>query len=306
MGSGRWDSDAWASYTRSHVAGRSKSEVFSSRSMSDDFDPKNIKLRESRDSDDNPNATPIIIGGDVTGSMGSLAHEFMRGRLHTMATDVYDRKPVTDPHIMFMAIGDADHDSAPLQVTQWEADIRIAEQLQKIYLEQGGGANSYESYHLPWYFAATRTSMDSFEKRGKKGVLFTYGDELPPPKLTKAQVSKVFGDTLQEDLETEQVLQMAERTFDVYHFVLTNVGQARGRRDTMDEWLKVMGERAVPISDDTKLTEVMISILELRAGRDKDDVVNSWSGDTSLVVADAIKSLTSHTDAGSTGGPIAL
>ena len=37
--------------------------------------------------------------------------------------------PVADPHMMIMGVGDAWCDRAPLQVTQFEPDIRIAEQL---------------------------------------------------------------------------------------------------------------------------------------------------------------------------------
>ena len=33
-----------------------------------------------------------------------------------------------------------------------------------------------------------KTSIDCFEKRGKKGYLFTIGDEQLPPTLTKAQI----------------------------------------------------------------------------------------------------------------------
>lgn len=61
----------------------------------------------------------------------------------------------------------------------FEADIRIARQLEKLWLEKGGGGNCCESYTLPWYFAALHTAIDWFEKRGQKGYLFTVGDELP-------------------------------------------------------------------------------------------------------------------------------
>ena len=38
------------------------------------------------------------------------------------------------------------------------------------------------------YFAAMHTKIDSFIKRGKKGYLFTIGDEPVPGDLTKEQI----------------------------------------------------------------------------------------------------------------------
>jgi hypothetical protein len=91
------------------------------------LNPAKIKMRESRDSDDNLPSTPIIVGIDVTGSMGVLAETLVKRGLKPLFEEILDRKPVTDPHVMAMAIGDAWCDRAPLQVTQFEADISVAE-----------------------------------------------------------------------------------------------------------------------------------------------------------------------------------
>jgi hypothetical protein len=93
---------------------------------------------------------------------------------------------------MFMAIGDANCDKAPLQVSQFEADKRIIDQLTQIYLEHSGGGNDFESYNLPWYFAANHTVHDSMEKRGKRGYLFTVGDEETPQDLTRDQINHII------------------------------------------------------------------------------------------------------------------
>lgn len=148
MGGGRFDSVAYESYATTHVHGKSVNETFQSRSVPAALDPSKITVRESRDSEDNSESTPIIVGLDVTGSMGRLAHE-LAGDLNTLVENIYDRKPVSDPHICCMAVGDIECDRGPLQVTQFEADIRIAEQLTQLWLEGGGGGNRYESYILP-------------------------------------------------------------------------------------------------------------------------------------------------------------
>lgn len=204
MGHARWNPADWKRYRRTTLTGRSRAEVFSRTAVRDDFDPRNITLRESRDSAENPESNAIIVAFDETGSMGRIPDAFVRKGLATLVTEILDRRPVTDPHLMIMGLGDAWCDRAPLQVTQFEADVRIAEQLKDIYLEGGGGGNDFESYNLPWYFAARRTAIDCFEKRGRKGYLFTVGDEPPPPVLLAEHVRTVLGDRLQDDLDTRE------------------------------------------------------------------------------------------------------
>jgi len=46
------------------------------------------------------------------------------------------------------------------------------------------------------------------------------------------------------------------------------------------------------VDDYTKLGEIIVSILQVRQGRDSDAVASSWSGDTALVVRSALKGLT--------------
>ncbi len=160
MGHARWDASAWGSYIKTN-AGKSRAELFNRREIAGNLNPAEISVRESRDSAHNPKATPIIVGVDVTGSMGSLAEMLVKRGLKPLFEEILDRKPVTDPHVMAMAVGDAWCDRAPLQVTQFEADIRVAEQIQDIWIEGGGGGNAFESYNLPWYFAAMKTATDA-------------------------------------------------------------------------------------------------------------------------------------------------
>jgi hypothetical protein len=51
------------------------------------------------------------------------------------------------------------------------------------------------------------------------------------------------------------------------------------------------------VADHTKLPEIIISTMQVVNGEDKDDVIKSWSGDTSLVVAKAVNGLVAETSA---------
>lgn len=263
MGSGRFDSHAYASYTASTKA-YTREERFQSREVKKELNPFGVKIRESRDSSDNPASNAIIVALDVTGSMGMIAEEIARKSLGILFQKIFDEDIVTDPHLMFMAIGDVNYDNAPLQVSQFEADNRIVEQLTGLYLEGGGGGNSSESYHLAWYFAARHTSIDCFEKRGRKGYLFTVGDEETPPPLLSKQIEHVMGDTPQKDLSAADLLVEAQRTYNVFHIIIEEGSYARTRlAQTQHAWKQLLGQNALSLKDHNKLTEGIVAIINM-------------------------------------------
>jgi hypothetical protein len=301
MGSGTFTTQDWTRYARSNVYGKSTNEIYTSKGLKTEFDPKNV-LRESRDSDEHPNSTPIIIGLDVTGSMNNILYEVAQ-QLGSLVTEILERKPVSDPQIMFNAIGDSYCDEVPFQCTQFESDIRIAEQLTQLYFERGGGGNDLESYPLVWYFAANHTSCDNFEKRGKKGFLFTMGDDAYPKTLTSRELSNIFGDKIEgaSELTMNEVLTQTSREWEIFHLCLkqgSNMSSSwyadGGTEETnrvLDEWTNLIGERAIPVSDYTKIPQIIVSILERMAGKSVEDIVDSWDGSTAVAVKEAISGL---------------
>ncbi len=303
MGYARWSASDWKDYAGA-TAGKATDEIFTSRGLKDEFDPAKISLRESRDSDINPNSNAIIIACDVTGSMGSLADNLVRKGIGTAFEEILKRLPVSDPHLMVMGIGDVRFDSAPLQATQFEADIRIAAQLEEIFIEHGGGGNSWESYNLPWYFAAQKTSIDCLEKRGKKGYLFTVGDEQVPEDLTREDVKRAIGLDLQmEQIANRDLLTMVGRYYEVFHLMVEEGSHYRSCGEAVRRgWTALLGQNAIPLADHTKLSEVIVSTIEVAEGRDKDAVAKSWDGDTSLVVARAVSNLNSNLTRSASGG----
>ncbi len=298
MGSSRWSADDWTAYSRTSST-KTTSEIFRSSGMVEALNPYGVGIRESRDSDLNPQSTAIIVGLDVTGSMGIIADNLAKTGLGVMVEEILKRKPVSDPHMLLAGVGDANYDRAPLQITQFEADITIAKQLEQVWLEKGGGGNSFESYNLPWYFAAKHTSIDCFEKRGKKGYLFTVGDEEAPNGLTRSQLEKIFGDGVERDYSTEELLNMASKMYNIFHVVVEEGSHARsylGR--VMDSWTELLGQRVLRLSDHKKLAEVIVSAIEVNEGRDVDTVTKSWSGSTAVVVGRAVGGMTSTSSSG--------
>jgi hypothetical protein len=292
MGSGTWSADAWGGYS-SRTAHKTTDAIYTTKTLTNLLDPKGVIVRESRDSPDNPQSNAIIVALDVTGSMGELAGVIARQGLNVLIQGIHDRRPVTDPHVMIQAIGDARSDQAPLQVTQFEADIRLTEQLEKIWLEGHGGGNNTESYDFAWYFAAVHTSIDCFEKRGKKGYLFTVGDEEAPAGLTAAHIARFIGGEPTRDFTAQELLDMASRSYEVFHIIVEEGSHFRRQGDrVVSSWNNLLGQRAIRLSDHTKLAEVILSTIQVNEGECADKVAASWSGNTALVVRNAVGSLT--------------
>lgn len=300
MGGGSWDHKNWKDYTdtRSYST-KSVDAIYDRRTIDPDLDPKGVKVRESRDSVDNPRSTPLIVGLDVTGSMTMVLEDMARKGLNTLVSEVYNRQPITNPHILCAGIGDAHYDRAPLQITQFEADIRIAQQLEKIWLEKGGGANDSEGYALVWYLAANLTDIDSFKLRGQKGYLFTIGDEEPTDALRVDEIERIFGHTLQADVDLPALLTLASRQWEIFHIMVAEGSYAGSRPGSVrDAWTKILGQNAIWLQDHTKLAEVIVSIMQIREGTDHAAVVGSWDGSTALVVKNATSALSKRDTAG--------
>lgn len=291
MGGGTFDAHAYHTFTTSTV-GKSTHEIYGADKISANLNPYGVKVRESRDSPDNPQSTPLIVGLDVTGSMGMLADTIAREGLGVLFTGVLDRKPITNPHVMFMGLGDAHCDRAPLQVSQFEADNRIVEQLTQLYLEHGGGGNDFENYDLAWYFAAFHTTHDSMVKRGKRGYLFTVGDEEFPKDLPKEQIKRIMGDVaLTPELTPVEILEMAQRSYDVYHIVVLEGSYASRWTDrVLGSWREKLGQKVIPLADHTALAQTIVSAIEVAEGRDAGTSSAGW-GAKATVVHDAIKAL---------------
>lgn len=234
MGSGSWTTASFVNYatTRGYdtdsrgvvTKSYSNQEMFKSKELDSSLNPKNV-VRECCDSKEHPNTVPVILALDVTGSMGQAAVEISK-KLNNIMTKLYEQ--VEDIEFMVMGIGDLAYDTYPIQASQFESDIRIAEQLDKIYFEFGGGGNCFESYTAAWYFGSRHTKLDCWN-RGKKGVIITIGDERLNPYLPvsgrRSGLGITTGDTLQSDVETKDLYVETSEKFDIYHI---NVNHRNG------------------------------------------------------------------------------
>lgn len=222
MGSSTFDRDEFKTYSRSmgktynSTTNRVEGQVYRSMMLNEQLNPKNV-IRECCNSEEHPNTIPVILALDVTGSMGDACQETAEA-LGVIMEQLY--KKFKDIEIMVMGIGDLAYDKAPIQISQFESDVRIAEWLDKIYMEHGGGGNSYESYTAAWYMGLRHTKLDAYDKQGRKGIIITMGDEPLNPYLPEFELSNVTGDSLQGDIETKDLFKEASEKFDIYHIAV--------------------------------------------------------------------------------------
>lgn len=258
MGHGNYSHAAHAALIADR-ADRPAREVFKQRGCHALMNPRGLKVRESRDNADHPNSLGIVFALDVTGSMGAIPDLLARKELPTFMK-LLTECGVRDPQLMFMAIGDATSDNAPLQVGQFESTAELMDQwLTWSYLEGGGGGSGCESYELAFYVLAQHTDMDCFSKRKHKGYLFMTGDELPYPAVSRHQVESLIGDRLDEDLPLEEVIAAASETYNLFFLV----PDLERRLNCEGRWRELLGDRVICMETPVDTCAVAASIVGL-------------------------------------------
>lgn len=228
------------------------------RQIHEQMDPKGILFRESCDSETHPNTIPIQFYLDVTGSMGHIPHEMIKDGLPTLMGALI-QNGVPDAALVFGAIGDHEYDRYPLQIGQFESgDAELDMWLTRTYLEGGGGGNAGESYLLAWYFAANHIKTDAFDKRGKKGFVFTIGDEPCLRNLPISAIKGIMDNTAvgQANYTMEELLEAAQKKNHVYHIHVNHGGRVCDLR-----WKEVLGKNLIEITDHRTVSKVISDII---------------------------------------------
>ncbi|WP_117215684.1 hypothetical protein [Allorhizocola rhizosphaerae] len=250
MGHGRWSTNTYEAAERYRRARGESAFAYSdsgARKVHPRLDPLGVRVRESRDSDEHPRSTAIAVLFDVTGSMGHVPR-VLQQKLPDLLKLLQRKGYVSDPQVLFGAIGDATCDRVPLQIGQFESDNRMDEDLGLIVLEGGGGGQRTESYELAMYFMARHTSLDCWEKRGRKGYLFIIGDEMPYPRVDPRAVRKLIGDTDVESMNVEKIVAELQRTFEVY-YILPEGASYAGDREILGCWRKLLGQNVLQLEN---------------------------------------------------------
>jgi hypothetical protein len=273
MGSGRWSTNVYDEYARLKTASGKTTFDYSdtmhrrgrsSWRVHETLDPRNIKFRESRDSDEHPESTPIIVMFDVTGSMLEIP-VVLQKKLPQLLGLLLRKGYVSDPQILFGAIGDATCDQVPLQVGQFESDNRMDQNLENIFLEGGGGGQRTESYELAMYFAARHTDIDAWIRHGRKGYMFIIGDEMAYPRVKCGEVKGILADGLQHDIPTGEIVRELRERYHVF-YILPQSASYGGDPQILGFWRKLLGQNVLELEDPEAVCETLALAIGMMEG----------------------------------------
>lgn len=311
MGGGSYSADTYARTTRAKIVGGTTFgydrtvRASGAKKAHEALDPKvknalGINIRESRDNAEHPNSVPIVVGFDVTGSMGTVprvAQEKLAGLFGLLLRKGY----VEDPQVCIAAYGDAYCDRVPLQVSQFESDNRVDIALDQLYLEGNGGGNNGETQTLLWYYMAHHMETDAWDKRKKKGYLFVIADERALD-LTPEHIKEFIGDEEPiGKLTAEALVKEVQKKWEVI-ILLINNGSAKAQGSEA-HYKKLVGAHNVLIVEDpNSITETIGLAIGVKEGTvDSLDQAEEDLKENGLVDAVAVRSAL-----GSVGGLIEL
>lgn len=249
MGSGRYDS---GTYTRGATlrasTGRKDFEYTESATkVHPTLDPLRINSKpfgklESRDNEEHPNSTAVVISFDVTGSNRSnavVAQKKLNALMDGLAAVIPDPQVAAWANDDWMVQGTRNL-GAVMQMAEFESDNRVDEHLRNIILVGNGGGNDHESYDAVLYGAAYKTVLDCIEKRGRRGYLFMYADEPFPYTCDPKMLKDVFGDKVKEPIKVETLIADARKLYNIYVLWPEN-----GYPHARDQYVKLFGKEFV-------------------------------------------------------------
>jgi hypothetical protein len=257
MGGSSYDFSARSTRSATYAV-KSLADTFEqskTRMIHESMEPKAIKIREARDSAVHPNTVPIILGMDVTGSMGIIPHNLVKEGLPKLMSSIINGG-VPDAALLFIAVGDHISDRYPIQVGQFESgDEELDMWLTRTYLEGNGGGNGGESYSLVWDFADRFVVTDAWEKRKQKGFIFTFGDEPIHPVIPASFINATYENAGAEgSVTSEELLRKIEEKWNYIHIHINHGYRSQSAENGLRD---LLGEHLIVTQDYTKIPEII-------------------------------------------------
>jgi hypothetical protein len=195
---------------------------------------------------------PLIVAVDVTGSMASWPFE------------IFDRLPLLfntlsqyreDLEICFAAIGDANCDQWPLQVTTFASGFDLEQLLASLYGE-GRLGDAPESYGLFAHWVNTHVEIPNATE---PPFLIVFGDVTMHPTIPRAQIAEYLGDSVGRNVDALKAWQQVARKWNTW-FLRRPTGKPG---DTVDQqWHQAIGsQKVLRIADEQRAVDYAMGLI---------------------------------------------
>jgi len=212
----------------------------------------NEKIVDPRKQIKAKSSNPLIIAVDVTGSMASWPFE------------IFDRLPLLyntlsqyreDLEVCFAAIGDANYDHWPLQVTPFAGGYDLEQLLGSLYGE-GGGGDAPESYGLFAHWVNTHIEIpDTHEPP----FLIVFGDAPMHRNVPGTQITHYLGDETGSDIDALQAWQQVCKTWNTW-FLRRPTGKPGDKVDK--QWGHAISEQKIfHIQDEQRAVDYAMALV---------------------------------------------
>lgn len=316
MGGGSWSTATYTAATSSKISsGATFGYDRYARSTGtyvphETLDPLKVASKgyiESRDSDEHPNSTPIVLGLDQTGSMGSVPRVIQQ-KLKSLFELLLLRGYIEDPQIAISAYGDCYSDPirTTVQFSNFESDNRIDDALDNLLLYGNGGGNRGETMSGIWYMM-DKVVSDAWEKRQKKGYAFIVADEISFDLLPE-HVKEFAGDD--QPTAPLTVKELAAKIQEKWNVIILLIDNFAAKSQQSEKFYSdLFGKKNVLVLQDadsvSETIALAIGVMEgtLDIADAADDLKST--GSTDLAIRDSVNAVTNAGIANLSGGRVA-
>jgi len=212
----------------------------------------NEKVIEPRKRIRTETPNPLIVAVDVTGSMASWPFE------------IFDRLPLLyntlsqyrdNLEICFAAIGDANCDRWPLQVTNFAGGFDLEQLLGSLFGE-GGGGDAPESYGLFAHWVNTHVEVPN---AAEPPFLILFGDAPMHLKIPQDQIAHYLGDQMRRDVDAIEAWRQVCQTWNVW-FLRRPTGKPGDQVDA--QWGRAISEQKIfHIQDEQRAVDYAMGLI---------------------------------------------
>ena len=208
---------------------------------------------------------PVVLKLDVTGS-NKHAAKTIWDKLPMFFGQLTIKDLLDDPWVSIAANGDAPmRDSCPLQVCEFRQGSDLDIELEKLFLEGGGGSNHMESYDLGAWFYANRCKL----REDALPFFFFLADEGVYPSLDAKTIEEVCGEPSGETVTAKDNFDALKENFKGNVFLIhLPYGNGTKDRAIVLQWMDLLGsDHVLCLSDPKAMIDVILGVISKVSGR---------------------------------------